>query len=71
MCWPVCGEVSLLTLGCGEGNAGFIGGHQTDSPGQLVLQTPELLERFHESVFKVQVGGAVVTGYVINSCTVL
>lgn len=37
VCWPACGEVSLLTLGCGEGNVGFIGGHQTDSPGQLVL----------------------------------
>ena len=72
VCWPVCGEVSLLMLSCGEGNAGFIAGQQTKSPGQLVLQIPELpgwvsWKRFSGSSW----GCSGHTGYVINSCTVL
>lgn len=66
VCWPACGGVSPRALGCGEGSAGFLAGHQTKSPGRQALPTPELLDGF-----QVHVGGAVVTGYVINSGTVL
>jgi len=35
-------------------SAAFIAGHQARSSGQLVLQTPELLDWFPESIFKDQ-----------------
>ena len=48
--------------GCGEGKCSFYSKCQARSPGQLVLKTPKLPDRFQESIFKDKVMEGVFQG---------
>ena len=61
-CLLTCSWVNLLMPGCGEGKCSFYSKCQARSPGQLVLKTPKLPDRFQESIFKDKVREGVCQG---------
>ena len=54
VCSPICNKANLLTSGCDEGKYQVYWGHQTNSPGQLVLGKPKFSDAFQKSIFKGQ-----------------
>ena len=49
---PPHSKASLLTLGCGGGKVQHLLQGTQQSPGQLVLKKPKLLDAFQESPLK-------------------